>query len=135
MIYYIKLYFRNKDTYIMLYMCDYQTWGMARPEMVSERRRERLYWGAHCKMGNKYWRPKSSFMNHVWFLKRWSGSSGKKISESLCLSFCSVVLSGGNWTLWISSGGIGMSSILMVVSSWQSKCSTLLEFTPIALLN
>lgn len=84
---------------------------------------------------------RSNLAKQGWFLKRWSGSSGKKISENLCLSFWGVLLSGGNRTWWISNdGGIGISVwVWVLVSSssssfslsWQSKCSTLLQFTPI----
>ena len=108
--------------------------AIVRPEIVSERRRLRLYSGPHWKIGKRYWRARSSFMNHVWFLNLWSGSSGKKISESLCLSFWSVVRSGGKQTLWTSNDGNGISVWILMVVSWQSKCSTLLEFTPILLI-
>lgn len=110
------------------------TWGMARlamvrPETISERRRRRLYSGPHWKIGNKYWSPRINFMKQVWFLNLWKGSSGKKISESLCLSFWKVVVCGGKRTLWISNGvwNIGISDWILIVP----KGSTLLEFTPI----
>lgn len=110
------------------------TWGMARlaivrPEMISERRSLRLYSGPHWKMGNKYWRARRNLMMQVWFLNPWKGSSGKKISESLHLSFWRVVLCGGNLTLWISNGDwdIGISDWILMVS----KVSTLLEFPTI----
>lgn len=112
----------------------WHTWGMARlamvrPDIISERKRLRLYWGPHWKIGNMYWRARRNFVNEVWFLNPWKGSSGKKISESLCLSFWRVVLCGGKRTLWISNGDwyIGISDWILMVS----KGSTLLEFTPI----
>lgn len=105
------------------------TWGMARlamvrPEMRSERRSLRLYWEPHSKIGKKYWRVRRNFLKEGWFLKRCKGSSGKNISESLCLSLLSNVLSGGKRTWWI-----GISVWVLIVIS--SKCSTLLQFIPI----
>lgn len=120
------------------------TWGIARlaivrPEMISDLRSWALYSGPHWKIGNKNWRPRSSFVNQVWFLNLWSGFSGKKISPSLCLSFCKVLCFGGKQTLWISRGGIASKSksdgILTVVvwwSLWYGRSSTLFELTPIS---
>lgn len=104
--------------------------AMVRPETISERRSLRLYSGPHWKIGNKYWRARRNLMIQVWFLNPWKGSSGKKISESLFLSFWRVVLCGGNLTLWISNGdcsNIGISDWILMVS----KESTLLEFPTI----
>lgn len=123
------------------------TWGMARLAMVmpdtrSDRKGPSPYSGAHWKIGKKYCRPRKNLRTHVWFLNRCSGSSGKKISPSLCLSFCGVVRFGGMETLctsrWGWGRGRGSDSTIMTVwccglasVSLSEKLSTLLEFTPI----
>lgn len=109
---------------------------MVSPEMTSDRNSLKLYSEAQSNMGKKYWRPRTSFRKEVWFLKRWRGSSGKKISETLLPNFCSVVLSGGRQTLCISIVGGSPSDdvveMLITVSVVSEKLSTLFEPTPIS---
>lgn len=83
-------------------------------------------------MGNKNCRARTSFLSNVWFLNLWSGSSGKKISESLCLSFWKVVVFGGKQTVCGSDSVESVVETLMMVASLPEKFSTLFELRPIS---
>lgn len=126
----------RRRTYVT---CGIARLAMVRPEMRSDRKAPSPYSGAHWKIGKKNCSPRTSFLTQVWFLNRWSGSSGKKTSPSLCLSFWSVVRFGGSetwWTSWWGWGrgtgrGGGWSTLTTAWGCGSEKLSTLLEFTPI----
>lgn len=112
--------------------------AMVRPEMISDLRSWRLYWGPHWKMGKKNWSHSRSLWYHCLFLNLWSGSSGKKISDKRSLSFWKVVLWGGRETLCISMGDVADNSeeilietSLVLLQQGLEKSSILFEFTPI----
>lgn len=104
--------------------------AMVSPATASERRRRRLYWDPQSKMGKKYCRARTSFLPGGWFLKRCSGSSGKKTSASRCRSAWHVVLRSGADTLCRSTPIAGM-----LIARWCSAAggmSTLVLLTTMA---
>lgn len=89
-----------------------KTCGMAklaivRPETRSDLKSLRLYLGPHWRIGNTYWAPRISFLLRGCPLNWRRGSSGKKVSLSLPLSFWRVLLWGGG-TTWCTSMDISM---------------------------
>lgn len=76
---------------------------MVRPEIASDLKSLRLYCGAHVKIGNMLFTPKTTLFLHVWFLNLCNGSSGKKTSATRRFSFWYAVFSGGRQTLCIST--------------------------------
>jgi len=79
--------------------------AIVRPETRSDLKSLRLYLGPHWRIGKRYWAPRASFVLRGCPLNWRRGSSGKKVSLSLALSLCKVLLWGGG-TTWCTSMAI-----------------------------